>query len=150
MHEMLGNQYFMVRNFLAAVEQFEIAINDHPNNDKLKKKLIVSYTQIGKTLKALDLFYEVSKKDITIIFNTDVAKDDCPCPELIPLIESQEKLNENSFDFYITLAILWAYCDKYKSYEYLKKAKSLSLKNEKLDSIINSYNDHFNRIEFAH
>ncbi len=140
----------MVRNFLSAVNEFEIAMKEHPNNDKIKKKLIVSYTQVGKVQKALDLFYFISQKDLSIIFNTDVIQDDCPCPELIPLIETKEKLNENSFDFYITLAILWAFCDKYKSYEYFKKAKSISSKNEKLDSIMSSFNDHFNRIEFAH
>ncbi|MCX7874713.1 MAG: hypothetical protein N2321_00955 [Melioribacteraceae bacterium] len=150
MHEMLGNQYFMVRNFNSAVDEFEIAMVEQPNNFKIKKKLVVSYTQIGKPQKALELFLIISQKDINIIFNTDLVKDDCPCPELIPLIESKEKLNENSFDFYITLAILWAFCDKYRSLEYFNKAKLISPNNKILNEIINSFNDHFNSIEFAH
>lgn len=150
MHEMLGNQYFMVRNFSEAANQFEIAVKEHPDNYKIKKKLIVSYTQIGKVGNALELFYNLIQKDINIIFNTDIINDDCPCPELIPLIQNKEKLNENSSDYYIILAILWSFCDKYKSLEYFNKANNLSPNNNILKSILNTFNDHLNNIEFAH
>jgi len=149
MHEMLGNQYFMIRNFKEAQNEFEIAITQHPNNHKIKKKLIVCYTQNGKTEKALELFYIVARIDINIIFNTDVVKDDCPCPELIPLIENHEKLNTNSLDYFLTMGILWAFCDKYRSLEFFSKAKELSPNNEIISSILNIFHNHFNDIEFV-
>lgn len=136
MHEMLGNQYFMVRNFIAAQNEFEIASKENPTNLKIKKKLVVCLTQTGKVKKAFELFAEIAKIDLEIIFNTHPIMDDCPCPELIPIIENQQQLNHNSVDYCLTMGILWAYCDKNHSLEYFKKALQIDPTNSNISLLV--------------
>ena len=52
MSEMLGNQYFLARTFDKALMQFERVIDKEPENEKVKKKLIICYCEVGKVEKA--------------------------------------------------------------------------------------------------
>lgn len=62
MSEMLGNQYFLSRNFSKAKEAYEKVLFSEPQNDFIKKRLIICYTQTGEINKAFDLFFEIVKK----------------------------------------------------------------------------------------
>ena len=136
MHEMLGNQYFMIRNFSAAKQEFELAMEDYPGNLKIKKKLIVCYTQTGDVARAFRLFKELVETDIEIIVNTHPVADDCPCPELIPIIEKQEAISINPFEANLILAMLWLYCDKENSMRYFLKAQAQKSENTELAEVI--------------
>jgi len=46
MSEMLGNQYFLARTFDKALVQFEEVIKKEPENEKVKKKLIICYCEV--------------------------------------------------------------------------------------------------------
>jgi Tfp pilus assembly protein PilF len=48
MNEMLGNQYFMARNYLGAANVFQEVLKEDPSNINARKKLIIAFTQIGK------------------------------------------------------------------------------------------------------
>ena len=117
MSEMLGNQYFMARNYSAAEKEFEDCLSKYPDNKSVRKKLIVCYTQSNKLQLALDFFYNLIKEDIDFIVNTDHVEDDCPCPELIHKIEDSNNYDPNSKEYFTMLGIIWLYCNIEKSIE---------------------------------
>jgi len=137
MDEMLGNQYFMARNYLEATKVFQAVLKEEPNNLNAKKKLIISFTQIGKYSKSLELFLDVIKKDVNFIVDTDLEKDDCPCAELVSSLEKQTKYGGQSFTTFQTFGILWLYCDIHKSIENFEAALKIKKKKKKTILIIN-------------
>ena len=140
MNEMLGNQYFMARNYIRAATVFRDVLKDDPNNTNARKKLIISLTQIGKYTQAIDQFSEFINKNIDVIIETDPEKDDCPCPELVQNLEHLTKHGSESFTTYETLGILWLYCDIYRSIEYFKKAAELKPNDEQVNTILSILN----------
>ena len=133
---MLGNQYFMARNYLGAATVFQSVLKEDPTNVNARKKLIISYTQIGKYTQAVDLFTDFINENIDKIIETDPIKDDCPCPELVHNLEHLTQQGSESFTTYQTLGILWLYCDIHKSVQYFKKALELKPKDEKANIIL--------------
>lgn len=136
MYEMLGNQYFMARNYLGAATVFQDVLKEDPNNINARKKLIISFTQIGKFTQAVDLFSNFISENIDKIIETDPIKDDCPCPELVRNLENLTHHGNESFTTYQTLGILWLYCDIKKSIEYFEKALELKPQDEKAKAIL--------------
>ena len=80
--EMLGNKYFLARNYNLAAVNFQETLKSDPINKTIRKKLIICYTQTGQVKKAFDIFYLLAKEDIEFIIDTDLVADDCPCEEL--------------------------------------------------------------------
>lgn len=136
MNEMLGNQYFMTRNYLGAANAFQSVLKKDPTNINANKKLIISLTQIGKFDQAVDIFSDFIVKNIDRIIETDPEKDDCPCPELVQNLEHLKKHGSESFTLFETLGVLWLYCDIHKSIDYFKKAHDLKPMDEKVNSIL--------------
>jgi tetratricopeptide (TPR) repeat protein len=136
MNEMLGNQYFMARNYMGAATAFQSVLEEEPNNLNAKKKLIISFTQIGRHKRAMKLFLNVIQENIDYILNTDPIKDDCPCGELVNGLEMVTKHSEQTFTSYQTLGILWLYCDINKSIEYFEKALELIPKDENINGAL--------------
>lgn len=124
MKEMLGNQFFLARKYEKVVEIFEPFWLSGKANENMKKKLIIAYCQMGRVEQALDLFIHVIKSNIRLITETDPILEDCPCPELVYDLEKKMEWNDNSVDYYITLAILWAYCDIEKTRDYFSRVLS--------------------------
>lgn len=142
MSEMLGNQYFMARNYADAMREFEYVISKYPSNKTVKKKLIVCYSQTGKVDKAIKFFYDLINEDIEFIINTDPIKDDCPCPELVYGFEKDLTANHNSRDFNLMLGIIWLFCDVEKSFEYFNKTLELDANCPHINDIINIIGDY--------
>jgi len=136
MFEMLGNQFFMVRNYARAAEMLERALWKDAKNKAIQRKLIVCYTQIGKVNKALEVFLSLIKEDIDFIINTDPVDDDCPCPELVFEMENKRDQNESSLDFHLILGMLWLYCDLDQSIKYFQKALAIAPHNAQIKSIL--------------
>jgi pentatricopeptide repeat protein len=133
--EMLGNQYFIARKYeSAAISLCEALLND-PNNNAVKKKLILCFTQLGEVKKALQLFKELIEEDIDLIINTDIKEDYCPCPELIQKYGGVLPYEDNSKDLKIMLGILWLYCDAPKSLSFFKTVLEQEPDNEQIKSI---------------
>lgn len=126
---MLGNQFFMARNYPAAQKELEEVYLKEPNNISVKKKLLICYTQTGKIKEAINLFFELIKENIEYILNTDPIKDDCPCPELIEKIEKHFHPENSSTEHLLILAIIWLYCDEQKSLEYFYKLQEMDPSN---------------------
>ncbi len=133
---MLGNQYFMARNYLGAADVFQNVLLEEPKNLNATKKLIISLTQIGKYSKAFDLFTNFINENIDFILNTDPIKDDCPCAELVTNLETKNKFGNESITSLETLGILWLYCDINNSIQYFEKALVLNTNDPKLNSVI--------------
>lgn len=136
MHEMLGNQYFMARNYEAAAIEFEKHLTSNPNSVNAQKKLIISLTQIKKYDQAITLFTNFIKDNIDRIIETDPIKDDCPCPELVNNLEKITNGNSHSFITNQVLGVLWLYCDIYKSLEYFEKANEINPSDQQNNAIL--------------
>jgi pentatricopeptide repeat protein len=124
MSEMLGNQYFLSRNFSKAKEAYEKVLESEPQNDFIRKRLLICYTQTGEINKAFELFYEILKRDIELITNTDIVADDCPCPELVKRYGNIKPTDECSRDSRVMLGILWLFCSIEKSLEFFESLLS--------------------------
>jgi tetratricopeptide (TPR) repeat protein len=122
MSEMLGNRYFIARQFDRAIPQLEDVLRFGKNDNKIKKKLIICYIETGNFEKAFSFFCELVKIDPMIIIDTDPYYDDCPCGELIRNWESKLKMSHETYGFYEVLGMLSLYCDLSKSIHYFQKA----------------------------
>ena len=118
--EMLGNKYFLARNYKNAAKNFQHTLQTDPINKSVRKKLIICYTQTGQIQKAFENFYMLVKEDLNFIIETDIVADDCPCPELIEKYGNVLPYEKDSFDMKLMLAMLWLYCDAKKSLEFFK------------------------------
>jgi pentatricopeptide repeat protein len=135
MSEMLGNQYFMARNYSAAQKEFEEVLLKYPENRPAKKKLVVCYTQTGKVKEAFAYFSELIKENIECIVKTDPIKDDCPCPELVEKLEPKNKSEVDSYEYNLIMGILWLYCDIHHSKHYFSKLKEMDPANKEVESV---------------
>lgn len=136
MSEMLGNQYFMARNYKEAIREFEPIYLTNPTNKSVKRKLIIGYTQTGKIMKAFELFTSLVQEDISYIINADPIFDDCPCPEIIKQLNPTQK-DTASAELNIYNGILWLYCDKNNSIKFFRKALKDFSQDSKLKQVIN-------------
>ena len=135
MSEMLGNQYFLARNYASAAKNLQYALDIEPLNKQVRKKLVICYSQIGEIQKALTIFHNLILEDIDSIIDTDPIGDDCPCPELVTHYGTILSYEENSTDLKIMLGMLWLYCDVEKSLSFFKSAEKMRLGDERIRSI---------------
>lgn len=118
--EMLGNKYFLARNYKSAALNFQHTLKEDPFNKSARKKIIICYTQTGQIQKAFENFYQLVQEDIDFIINTDLIADDCPCPELTAKFGNVLPYKSESLDLKLMLAMLWLYCNAEKSLEFFK------------------------------
>lgn len=149
MSEMLGNHYFLVRNYEEAIKAYEKAFPDRLPNEATKK-LIICHLAKNNFETAKLLFSKIISEDPYILIKTDIKKEDCPCPELIGEFESKITTKSTVFDF-IRLGMLWIYCDAEVSLNYFRRAKEITHENKfidetiiKINSIINKTNKEVN------
>ncbi len=136
MSEMLANSYFISRNFSKALPLFEEELQSGRASDKIKKKLIICYLALGRVEEAFRLFYELVSKDPEIIINTDPYWDDCPCPEMVQDYENAGRTSAESFRTFLTMGMLYLFCNKAKSVYYFERALKLEPGNLKLNSLL--------------
>lgn len=142
MSEMLGNQYFLSRNYQLAASVYSKVHDLDPNNLSIVKRMIICYTQIGEMDKAFDYFYELVKKDVSIIINTDPIADDCPCPELTERYGKILPYENNSTDLKLLLGILWLYCNSENSLQFFKQLSIDNPKENRYKEIVQIINEH--------
>ncbi|NOY06486.1 MAG: tetratricopeptide repeat protein [Chlorobi bacterium] len=133
---MLGNQLFMARNYPSATLHLERALQAHPGNKAILRKLIICYTQIGETERALDAFVSLIKDDIDYIIETNPISDDCPCPEIVFKLEDDLHGEEASYDDNLVLGMLWLYCNAERAWDYFHKALTQRPGNSKIKSVL--------------
>lgn len=142
---MLGNHYFLTRNYEAAIKAFE---NAFPGSltKKTIKKLIICHLASDNFETAKQFFLKLLKEDPYTIIKTDIRKEDCPCPELIGDYERKLDSSSTLFD-YLRLAILWLYCDVGLSLKYFKKTAGISPENKFVEEVIQIINSVINQNE---
>jgi len=136
MSEMLGNQYFLARNFEKALHQYEKVLQAGPADEKIRKKLIICYCEVGNVNAAMALFDQVIHDNIDLIALTDVVSEDCPCPELLERMKWYEKIAANSFDFNCILGILSLYCHVEDSLRYFETAFELRPSDQRTHRVL--------------
>ena len=140
MCEMLGNQYFLARNFADAEIEFEKSLKENPKNKAVRKKLIICRIQTGKYEKAIDEFISLLEDDFDYLTDTDLVEDDCPCSDAIFKIEKFYSLKISEPTIYTVIGMLWTYCDLNRAYEYFDKSFMLG-KNPKTGKILSLLNE---------
>lgn len=135
MVEMLGNQFFMIRDYRNAAEVYEKVLQNS-NSKEVRKKIIICYIQLGKINEALKTFSTLIEEDITVIVNTNLADDDCPCPQLVYDFETEFKGKKISLDYFLVLGMLWLYCDMGRSLFYFNEAQKQSPNNFEIKKIL--------------
>jgi len=143
MSEMLGNQYFMARDYAAALKEFEKISDSLEVPIQVKKKLIVCYTQTRRFKDATKLFIEVISSNINVILETDSEKDDCPCPELIASVENIQPPNSTLLEYKIMMGIIWLYCDYRQSLKWFEDAGKLAPSDSSISTITEIIKNHF-------
>lgn len=118
---MLGNKYFLARNYNLAALNFQETLITDPVNKTARKKLIICYTQTGQIKKAFENFYLLAKEDINFIIDTDIVADDCPCAELTAKYGNVLPYENESVDLKLMLAMLWLYCSVEKSLKFFRQ-----------------------------
>jgi tetratricopeptide (TPR) repeat protein len=136
MSEMLGNQYFIARNYPGAAQELEKALLNDQKSKPIKRKLIICFNEIGQIEKALQVFLSLVKQDAEFIINTDPVADDCPCPELVYIAENQSSNFVESFDYAARMGMLWLYCDVQKSLNYFDKAINMKPNDSGIKSVL--------------
>lgn len=144
MSEMLANHYFQLRNFSLAERLYEKLNTNRAPNLRVLKKLIICQTQTQKIEKALIEFSELISIDISIILNSNIKEDDCPCNDLIFKIESGEIKYITDELTFIALGILWAYCNIKTSLNYFKMALDENPKNQIVKNVMAQIQTLFN------
>lgn len=132
MNEMLGNQYFLARNYIQAEKELEAALVHNPSSVSIKKKLVICHIQTETIDRAVDLFLDVITHDVHSIMSTNPVFDNCPCPQLVYEMENSiPTTNENQKN--LALGMLWLYCDIIPSYRYFL---SINAPDERVKQII--------------
>lgn len=132
MNEMLGNQYFLARNYIQAQGELESALIQNPLNVSIKKKLIICHIQTNTISRALDLFIDVITQDIHSIIDTDPIFDNCPCPQLVLDMENSIDIKDED-ERKTALGMMWLYCDIVPAYKYFTL---ITTPDEKVQRII--------------
>lgn len=141
MSEMLGNHYFMVRNYLQAQRELEKALLSDPLNNPLRKKLVICYCQTNQILEALSVFTSLITEDADIIINTDAEAENCPCSDLVFELEGKLPLSQDKLSDLLILGMLWLYCNIHTSLEYFREAQELCPADDSIAYIISVLND---------
>lgn len=136
MSEMLGNQYFLARNYARAASELNSALKSDIRSKPIRRKLIICYTQIDEIDKALDMFISLIKEDVDFVINTDPISDDCPCPELVYDMEQKWDNSKKSIDFNLILGMLWLYCNIEKSVYYFNRVLQIDSNFSKIKVIL--------------
>ncbi len=140
-NEMLGNQYFMARDYMAAERELAPCLGKNPDSKPIKRKLVICYTQLGDVSRALELFHDLIRDDIEYVINADEVLDDCPCPELLNNNE-HVYLKDATDDNFLILGMLWLYCDVESSIKYFRKALDRDPNNELVKSVLMQIETH--------
>ena len=142
MHEMLGNQYFLARNYRKAAEKLELALSDETDNLDIQRKLIICYTQIEKGDAALLMLSRLLEKNYAFVVNTDPVEDDCPCPELVEEMEAQLRAEAEDAEKLAVLGTLWLYCDAGKALAYFQRSVQREANNPIVNKIVTTIKTH--------
>ncbi|MBK7868507.1 MAG: hypothetical protein IPJ75_16795 [Ignavibacteriales bacterium] len=119
MSEMLGNNYFLVRNYESAKTTFLALPEPLRSEMRVIKKLILCEIFLGDPHSALHYLLTILREIPDFIIKTDVEDEDCPCRDLICHLEAQPGFSSENNSTILSMSILWLYCSIDKSLYYL-------------------------------
>jgi tetratricopeptide (TPR) repeat protein len=136
MDRMLGNQYFMARKFEQAIPQFEMTLQQHPDDLHTLRKLIVCYVateKIEQAVNQLKHFLKLTPKDY---FETEIGDQNCPCPEIIEQWSAHPPKTLSRSEYLISMGILNLFCGQKESWSYFREAKAAAPNMHIIDDIL--------------
>lgn len=137
MREMLGNHYFLIRDYAAAINEYCSAYNENLPNPVIKKLIICFLTQDDFS-SAETYFLKLLKEDPSLIIDTDTGKEDCPCNDLI---NEYEKKENYSYSHFTRLGMLCLYCDIEVSKSYFEKALHINSNSKFVQNTLDILNN---------
>ncbi len=136
MDRMLGNQYFMARNYAKAIVSLERAMRQYPDDLSISRKLIISYIANHNLHAAIDKLKVFSNKFSDLVFIDGLADANCPCPKLLDEWKNEPPKSVTQADYYIALGILELFCGNQNGCLYFEKAKDISPDQELINELL--------------
>ena len=146
MSEMLGNQYFMARNYEEALKYLLPVYERNHSNNLVKRKLIICFFMTDKIFKAFDLFYELVLDDVEFIVKADPVFDDCPCQEIIRELNLENDSTSKQIEQLLLKGMIWLFCDPKQSLFFLEKAGEIEPHNAKISKTINTISKYLSHV----
>jgi tetratricopeptide (TPR) repeat protein len=122
---MLGNRYFLDRDYARAVPLLEAALAETPDAPRVLKRLVISYVQLEDFELALERLERVLTTSPRTVIDTDPDEEDCPCPALCAALERRLSPGPASYPILLGLGILELYCDLQRARRHLLQAYDL-------------------------
>lgn len=135
---MLGNHYFLSRNYLQAIDAYTNAFGyNYPQ--EVQKKIIICHIAQRNIKIAQHYFLKILRENPLIIINNKIKEEDCPCPELVESLEKNFNSSRSTDDI-INLGMLWLFRDMDKSLKYFEEAQEIEPENKFLNDVIGHIN----------
>ena len=83
MDRMLGNQYFMARNYSEAIPWLEKASEKYPEDLRIIRKQIICHIAAHSLDKAISILKKHAHQFSDMLFRNGLADANCPCPDLL-------------------------------------------------------------------
>ena len=131
MCEMLGNHFFLLKEYDNAKHIYEELLNSSKFNISIKIKLILCLIATNKIKKAFSIFYDLIINNSWVLLNSDLVINKNICSEMI----YSSKKNINNFkkksDFFMVLGMLYAFVDTNYSIRYFRILKNITKNKNK-------------------
>ena len=126
MSEMLGNRYFMARQFALALPHLQTAVEKAPGNARARQKLVVCYLAADMLNAALSHFIRLFDQAPTLALMADPDMEICPCRELLASFSQTMAGRQRTARDYLTLGLLRASSDLPQAIDDLQRARDMT------------------------
>lgn len=133
---MLGNRYFLDRDYARAVPLLEAARAETPEAARVLKRLVIAYVQLEELELALDRLELVLSRSPRAVIDTDPDEEDCPCPALCAAFERRLGSGPATYSVVLGLGILELYCDLQRARRHLRQAHDLRPAEARLTRVL--------------
>lgn len=133
---MLGNQYFMARNFREAIHHFEKASKKHPDDLQLAQKYVICLAVNEQVDAAASEFLRILRCCPSVILTSQNLDPDCPCPEILAKWSLEPPARFDRFHYLTALGILAVFCKRELALAYFCKAREIKPTNAAVREIV--------------
>jgi tetratricopeptide (TPR) repeat protein len=137
MEKMLGNQYFMARNFKEAFQYLARAHARAPGDIAVLRNLVICEVVVGRLPGALNHLLALLHAAPQVLHEGCLDVDGCPCPDILTQwsIHPPNELSQSAY--LLSMGILALFCDRELAKAYLRQAQRLDPGNKALAEAIN-------------
>lgn len=122
---MLANQYFMSGKFQDAVPLLERTVENHPDDLRALRKLIICYVATCQTACALTKMEHLLALAPAGASDIRRSEEGCPCPRLVERWSTDPPVGLSGYDYLVSMGILQFFCGDQKALDWFRRAGML-------------------------